>query len=81
MPPQAEHDCAFGAHVIGHAPGHGAAEQGGEVLRTDGQPGHHRTETQLLVYVAWDHRDRQADADKGNKGVEDDGDDLQGDRQ
>ncbi len=78
---QAQHNRAFGADVVRHSSGHGAAEQGGQVLRTDGQPGHHRAETQLLMHIAGDDRDRQPDADKGDEGVENDGDDLQGDRQ
>ncbi|MNP16322.1 hypothetical protein D3C76_1087130 [compost metagenome] len=79
-PGQAIDDRPLGADAVRHAPGHGATEQGGEVLRADGQPGHDGTEPQLLVDITRQHRNRQTDAEEGNKGIEHDGDDLQGDR-
>ncbi len=50
-------------------------------MQTDRDSGDHGAEAQLLMHIARNHRNRQADADERDKGVEDDRDDLQGDRQ
>ncbi len=78
--PQPEHDRAFAAQRVCRPAGKRPAEQGGEVLRSDGQTGNQRAETQLIMDVTGQYRDRQADAQEGDERVEDDGDDLQGNR-
>ncbi len=78
--PEPEHDGTLAAQRVCRAAGEGPAEQGGEVLRGDGQAGNQRAETQLVMNVAGQYRNRQSDTQEGDERVEDDGDDLQGNR-
>ncbi|MNN10216.1 hypothetical protein D3C81_1231340 [compost metagenome] len=72
-------DRLLAAQRIGHTACERPAEQGSQVLQADGYPGNHRTEAQLVVYIAGQHRNRQADAEERDEGVENDREDLQGD--
>ncbi|MNF85299.1 hypothetical protein D3C84_676880 [compost metagenome] len=73
----AVHDRALGAQPVGQAAGHWAGEQGGEVLGADDDARHDRAIAHVVVYIAGQHGDRQADAEEADEGEEDDGDDLQ----
>ncbi len=70
---------ALAAEGVSHPPGERAAEEGGQVLQANGQPRDYRTKAQLVMHMAGQHRDRQADAEKRYEGVEDNRQDLQGD--
>ncbi|MNV76293.1 hypothetical protein D3C71_1696330 [compost metagenome] len=77
---QAIHDRLLAAVVVDDAAGGGAAEQGGQVLHADHQPRDHGTEAQIVVHIAGQYGQRDADVQVADEGEEDDGDDLQGDR-
>ncbi|MNH26668.1 hypothetical protein D3C79_867330 [compost metagenome] len=79
-PDQPVDDCPFAAQAVRRPSGKGPAEQGGQVLQADGDTGDDRTETQLIMHIAGQYRDRQADAEEGDEGVEDNREDLPGDR-
>ncbi|MNG31617.1 hypothetical protein D3C84_1174510 [compost metagenome] len=49
-------------------------------MRANGQPGDNGAEPQLFMDIPRQHRNRQADAEEGDEGIENDGNDLQGDR-
>lgn len=68
------------AMVVDDAAGGRAAEQGRQVLHADHQAGDDGTETQVVVYVAGQYGQRNADVQVANEGEQNDGDDLQGDR-
>jgi hypothetical protein len=77
---QAVHHGFLAAQVIDDAAGGRAAEQGGEVLHADHQAGDHGTEAEVVVHIARQYGQRDADVQVADEGEEDDGYDLQGDR-
>ncbi|MCY1437167.1 hypothetical protein D9M71_533180 [compost metagenome] len=74
-------DCLPRAFTVSHTPGERTAEQRRQILQANGQAGNDGAKAQLVMHVTRQHRNRQADAEEGNKGVEDDRKDLQGDRE
>jgi hypothetical protein len=66
--------------VVDDAAGGGAAEQGGQVLHADHQARDHGAETEVVVHVAGQHGEGNADVQVADEGEQDDGYDLQGDR-
>ncbi|EJT84097.1 hypothetical protein PPS11_26569 [Pseudomonas putida S11] len=77
---QAIHDRLLAAVVVDDAAGGRPAEQGGQVLHADHQARDHGTEAQVVVHIAGQYGQRDADVQVADEGEEDDGDDLQGDR-
>ncbi|MNG00442.1 hypothetical protein D3C84_833780 [compost metagenome] len=78
---EAIHDRQFAALVINDFPGVWTAEQGGQVLHADHQAGDYGTETQIAVDVAGQYGQGNADVEVADKSEQDDGNDLQRDRQ
>ncbi|MDT4841725.1 hypothetical protein FQZ97_755950 [compost metagenome] len=77
----ADHHGLLRAHRVRHAARVGAAEQGGGVLHADRQAGQHRPVTELVMDVAGQHGQRQADGQIADKGEKGDGNDAERQRE
>ncbi|MOA44667.1 hypothetical protein D3C78_1669790 [compost metagenome] len=77
---QSVHDRLLAAVVVDDAAGARAAEQRREVLHADHQAGDHGTETQVVVHIAGQHGQGDADVQVADEREKDDGHHLRGDR-